>query len=166
MTHGTGTSIREVRLEPPPLIRNGRGLLTWRDGRCYEGTFQEDMAHGVVSHNLSRCEPATIKSLHSQPCAHVCFVWQGRFWILPEGVAGFQSCYDSLNAEGKTRVPTQDNPDRQASLASPRPQPCQNSPGDGISDLGGDWTGMELRGAELPRASDQVRDQLHRQRRK
>ena len=30
------------------LVRNGKGLLSWRDGRCYHGMFQEDMAHGVV----------------------------------------------------------------------------------------------------------------------
>lgn len=66
------------------LIRNGVGLLTWKDGRCYEGKFHEDMAHG-----------------------------EGIFYILPEGVNGHPSCYKALKEAGKKHIPTKENPDKQ-----------------------------------------------------
>lgn len=75
----------EIISRSKQLIRNGSGTLTWKDGRVYEGQFQEDMAHG-----------------------------EGMFYVLPAAVVqGHPSRYQELKAMGKEIIPSKENPDWQ-----------------------------------------------------
>jgi len=74
----------EIIVRGSQLVRNGVGLLSWKDGRCYNGRFQEDMAHG-----------------------------EGSFWVKKEAVDGSPGVYQALVAKGKKFIPVEDKPDKQ-----------------------------------------------------
>ena len=50
-------------------------------------------------------------------------MWQGNFFVLPEGVDGSPGAVAQLRASGKNRIPTRENPDRQVPHRGTHPRP-------------------------------------------